>query len=246
MSIAAQPPALPQAPLVSAILPIADGGRIQLALRSLASFFGQSYKNKEIIIVNATGQRILSPEVGRGVEVFVPQGLSVGEMRNEGITHAAGEWLAQWDDDDWSHPDRIVHQMAHRRAGHCVMLRYQTRVLRTTRESRTGVTNHPDGARGTLLWPKTSARFSAGPSWEDSLFLTTHFADRLVVVDNDGFPGPCLHLAFWHGGNVMPFAEFMGSPEALGGFDPEAHDYISTVLPRYGLQVRTVEPASGS
>jgi glycosyltransferase involved in cell wall biosynthesis len=40
-----------------------------------------------------------------------PEGLLLGALRNRSLEHAAAGLVAQWDDDDWHHPDRIARQV---------------------------------------------------------------------------------------------------------------------------------------
>lgn len=37
--------------------------------------------------------------------------LTLGEIRNHGIEACQGDYVCQWDDDDWYHPDRITAQL---------------------------------------------------------------------------------------------------------------------------------------
>lgn len=41
-----------------------------------------------------------------------PAGLTLGELRNRSVTLARGELVAQWDDDDRHHPERLARQVA--------------------------------------------------------------------------------------------------------------------------------------
>jgi len=41
-----------------------------------------------------------------------PAGLALGELRNRAVARASGELVAQWDDDDRHHPERLARQVA--------------------------------------------------------------------------------------------------------------------------------------
>lgn len=58
--------------------------------------------------VEATASRAgLSATVDRA-----PAGLTLGELRNRAVACARGELVAQWDDDDRHHPERLARQVA--------------------------------------------------------------------------------------------------------------------------------------
>ena len=93
-------------------------GRYDLIKRSIACFLGQTYPNKELIIVsqgNVSANRLICDYVkslnDRNV-LFVeaPDSLCLGSMRNLSIELTTGEVICQWDDDDIYHPHRITSQ----------------------------------------------------------------------------------------------------------------------------------------
>lgn len=109
--------------LVTAICPTADRhSYLPLALRC---FQRQTYADKELIIVD-NGLESVEPllETLLGKEANGPElhyyrldpkqygKLTHGQMMNECCERARGEIICAWDDDDWSHPDRIALQVA--------------------------------------------------------------------------------------------------------------------------------------
>src|SRR5690606_35063462 len=93
--------------------------RPRLARRAVGCFLAQTYPNAELVIVDdgrvdygpmlaSLGGRVpihyhrLRPEPGR----------RLGALRNESLDRAAGEYVVQWDDDEWYHPERVARQMA--------------------------------------------------------------------------------------------------------------------------------------
>jgi len=219
-------------PLVSAILPLSDSRRAACARQAVAAFQSQTYPACELVLVNGTKTPLLGEAVAGVRELLVQPG-TAGGLRNLGVQEARGEWLAQWDDDDWSHPDRLLVQMAARREGRACLLDYQARVAVQGEDVlAAAAVKAPEGARGTLLWPAGPARFRDGAAWEDALFLAEHFSGRVVLVPGrrDGLP---LHSAFWHGLNATPLLEFMAAGGAA--LDPVETQYVGMVLARYGL-----------
>ena len=102
-------------PRVSCLMVTRD--RVALAKRSVECFRKQTYPNRELVIVD--------DDPGDDLEQWVnslhdPQiqylrladeGKSLGELRNLSLQSAQGEYVSQWDDDDISHPDRLLLQM---------------------------------------------------------------------------------------------------------------------------------------
>jgi teichuronic acid biosynthesis glycosyltransferase TuaG len=125
---------------VSAILPVAQVGRIKLARNAVNTFLRQYYTPCELIIVNGTSEPVITNDfmetdevrsAGHFVtEIHVPEGLNAATMRNHGLEAATGDWIICIDDDDHFHPLRLMYQMAQvSESSRCVcMLRYQLRI----------------------------------------------------------------------------------------------------------------------
>jgi glycosyltransferase involved in cell wall biosynthesis len=84
--------------------------------RAVECFLAQTYTNIELIVVHpkkdiATFELLESfndPRI-RSIALELPK-TTLGELRNQSIDHARGEYLTVWDDDDWYSPDRIKQQ----------------------------------------------------------------------------------------------------------------------------------------
>jgi glycosyltransferase involved in cell wall biosynthesis len=96
-------------------------GKPEMLSRAIGCFTAQIYPSKELIIVyeeddDATiaflksGNIILQDECIRSICVSITPKLPLGELRNIGINAAAGEYICQWDDDDWYHTKRLYEQ----------------------------------------------------------------------------------------------------------------------------------------
>jgi glycosyltransferase involved in cell wall biosynthesis len=93
--------------------------RPDYAVQSCHYFLQQDYEPCELIIVD-DGQNSLEgqlPTDRRIRYVRVPFGLTTGAKRNMCCDLARGEFILQWDDDDWHGPRRISLQTAALRAG---------------------------------------------------------------------------------------------------------------------------------
>lgn len=100
--------------LVSCLMVTRD--RLHLVRRAVHCFQQQSYARRELVVVSdaddGTKEFVTELADARVRHLAAPNsGLTLGELRNFGVNSAAGEFVAQWDDDDWYHPDRLAVQL---------------------------------------------------------------------------------------------------------------------------------------
>ncbi len=106
----------PSLPRISALMVTRD--RPALAIGSIQCFQRQTYPNKELIIVDDGPDDRLQRWVESTHDeclhfVHLPaDGQTLGELRNLAVARASGDYVAQWDDDDLSAPNRLEIQMA--------------------------------------------------------------------------------------------------------------------------------------
>lgn len=101
-------------PSVCCVMLTAD--RHELASKAVACFLRQSYPNKALLIYD-TGLvplTVVAPGVAHacakawdGNNVKVP----IGALRNNANGMVNADVICHWDDDDWSHPDRLAEQV---------------------------------------------------------------------------------------------------------------------------------------
>jgi len=97
--------------LVSAIMP--TRGRPQYAAAAVQCFLSQTWKEKELVIVDDDD----CPSFPSGLDmpsvqyVRLKERLSIGAKRNLACSRARGDVVVHWDDDDWSAVDRIEDQV---------------------------------------------------------------------------------------------------------------------------------------
>jgi len=199
----------------------------------------QTYPNKRLLVVNATGQSLLEEPSPLVLEQMVDGAhVSVASLRNVALElGAADDWYCLWDADDYSRPDRLSWQMACRRDGYSCLLRSQFRFNFCRGSGR--VVAHAAGIPATAIWPGNHGRFrvSGSQSVEDDLsFLRRHFGARIYSVANP----PLMSVAFFHGLNVLSeslFMESMSGPEFAGRIELDAAlvPEFQSVLAIYGL-----------
>ena len=88
-------------------------GVVPILRHSAECFRRQTYPHRELLVVcdqnaDAVENFFRSDKYGTVKMVRVPTGFALGNLRNIGIAHAAGDIIAQWDDDDLSDPERLT------------------------------------------------------------------------------------------------------------------------------------------
>lgn len=103
-------------PLISCIC--ITRNRPLLLYKAIDCFVNQSYPNKELIVLYESDD-ILTPEILKkckylaGIIIYcVERSIhkKLGFLRNLAIKKASGQYICQWDDDDWFHSDRLMIQ----------------------------------------------------------------------------------------------------------------------------------------
>lgn len=100
-------------PLVTCVCLTTHPKRAKFLPDAISSYRAQEYPNKELVIIN-DGDPL--PRIDGALVVNLPRRASrwtIGEKRNAGVRMARGEFVATWDDDDISLPNRLSDQMAH-------------------------------------------------------------------------------------------------------------------------------------
>lgn len=187
-----------------------DPGRLPLAIRAGRCCLQQSHRHLELLIVT-DGFSLVDqlPADSRVREIRVLPGLSLGELRNRALDAARGDFIVQFDDDDWSLESRIAAQLqASQATGLPVTLRRQVRYSFETDNAfvaeRFLDQGKTVGIVGTILHPRTALRYPALGKHEDS-----HFAKgfpAVHVLDNP----PQMYLRFQHGRNTWNRKHIMG------------------------------------
>ncbi len=189
-------------PLVSCIMVTGKSpSRLPLAMAACRSYAQQTYPAKEIVIVN-TGDNLLGrlpAELTDNIcEVTRPAELTLGELRNCGLEAAQGEFVCQWDDDDWSGPQRIELQLAAALEHNCPttllsQVRYSFMTDTAFVVRQTPRPEYAVGLPGTVLHARTELRYLPERKSEDTHFVKQF--ERVHILDNP----PELYLRFCHG-----------------------------------------------
>jgi len=216
-------------PLVSCVMVTKD--RLLLARRAVECFTKQTWGNKELVIID-DGDQDYTPMLDayrasapiRYFRVKPDPGARLGDLRNLSLDRANGEFVAQWDDDEWCHPERLELQMR------AVVGGLDVAVLRNTlyHLDTPGFVDHlfstcmRDGARpGTILHRRSNARYRSLSRAEDTEYLA-RLGETLRVGVLDA-PHSHLFVRCFHGKNTWDLNHFEGAlritaRDALGFF----------------------------
>jgi O-antigen biosynthesis protein len=87
--------------------------RLKYLPRAIRCFKEQTHPSMELVIIEdgGAGVRESLPSDPRIRYVSVPKVGSLGQKRNIAAGIARGEFIAHWDDDDWSAPERVAVQL---------------------------------------------------------------------------------------------------------------------------------------
>ena len=185
--------------------------RYPLAMGAVKSFQSQVYGGRKLLLVINDNQIPLYPdatEIPQGVvELHIrhPRKYNLGELRNLAFEHVlkgSNSYMIQWDDDDFSHPKRLQHQIDGTVAGGASILKWQTQYDTVNGQgfAGCGVESSVKGFAGTMLFPAdTKVRFSEKDKGEDTDFLVALRKQLNLRVLSES---PTMFLHFCHPNNT--------------------------------------------
>ena len=257
-------------PLVAAVMITGkDPARVPMALAAIESFHQQTYPNKILIVIDTSGISSGLYMKGYGqlygvldgedpVYVTAPD-TSLGKLRNLGLERAGSanaDYVIQWDDDDYHHPERITFQMSGIAKGYCTLLSNQLRydMIDNNAFNFAWTYDSCPGIPGTILHPvKNGLQYPETAKGEDEVFYKDHFEDRCIVLNNRLTPHMYVRMCHdtntWAQAHIMHKMEGYGSVHNIWNLTREQAKYLSQVLSKYyrltspGLNAHICEPA---
>lgn len=204
-------------PLVSCLM--VTKNRARLARRALYCLAHQTWQNKELVIID-DGEEDYEPMLAEyrdrlpiHYHRLAPDPTAhLGQLRNLSLDHAGGEFLVQWDDDEWYHPERIERQMRAIEGGLDVV------VLRNTlcHLDAPGYVERPfhtslssGSTPGTILHRRSQVRYPNLKRAEDTLYLEALGRELAVGVLDE--PHSHLFIRCFHGANTWDRRHFEGA-----------------------------------
>jgi glycosyltransferase involved in cell wall biosynthesis len=186
-------------PLISCVVPVYNGSRY--LAETLDSIIAQTYKLIEVIVVD-DGSTDLSAEIARqhstGIRVYAQANAGPAAARNNGISHANGEFIALLDADDLWHSEKLERQMNRFRErpelGFCVthVEHFWIPELEAEKKSFEGshMTEPLPGYNGSTLLARSNAFTKVGKFCES--MAHTSETDWFLRAGEAGVPGELL------------------------------------------------------
>jgi len=177
--------------------------RYPLAKVAIECFINQTYKNKQLLIINHGEQSLAcgDPRIHE-VRVTKKESETVGDLRNLAFQFATGDFLITWDDDDWYHSRRIELQMSAQKEDAAVLL--MNRIHYSFENGCSRYASATTGWEATVLHPRdVPFRYPSLLRGSDSMFVN-QFKQRIVVDDD-----PAMYIRFYHGLNLWDAKHIM-------------------------------------
>ncbi len=200
-------------PKVSCLLVTAN--RLHLCRRAIRCYQNQTYPNKELVVID-DGNQDLSPifsvlPADELIYVRIEPDLDnvLGKLRNVALETATGEYMAQWDDDDWYHPERLERQASVLDNGMDACVLGAALMHLDTEE----FFDHPyvgilkDGVPGTIMHRRDCRiRYPELPRAEDTVFLNAWLGRRFTRLPDSEY---YLFIRCFHGKNTWEESHFL-------------------------------------
>jgi len=200
-------------PLISCICVTREKPR--LLSRAIDCFLAQTYPNRELIILyedddTATKDFIGSirpnPQIKTTIVARSSQ-IRLGQLRNMAIQEAHGEYICQWDDDDWYHAGRLEYQYAIiTQTGYagCIMLKW---IIFDSTTGQAYISN-PRLWEGSILCKKNillPGSYENKSVGEDTILIETLFSNKALYPI---MHVPHLYIYNYHVGNTWDRAHW--------------------------------------
>lgn len=205
-------PTPPEPPLVSCLVVTAN--RPHLLRRAVRCFNRQSYPHRELVVLD-DGTEDLTPALAdvpaaqlRYERIPRQPDNVLGALRNQSLDLARGTYVAQWDDDDWYHPDRLTIQIrALERGAAACTIAATLMHLNTPDFLRHPYVGHlRGGVPGTIVHRRDDAiRYPAQRRAEDSVYLDA-WRERGHAELSDDYAH--LFIRTFHGANTWEQTHF--------------------------------------
>lgn len=200
-------------PKVSCLMVTAD--RKLFLKRSLLSYQRQTYSHKELIVLD-DGKEDLEPLLrdlpSTGVtylKIEKKPGNVLGYLRNLTLEAASGDFITQWDDDDWYHPERIEIQVGVLEQGYdaCCLANTLMHIDREPFFQYPYQSFFRKGTPGSIMHRRDGTiRYPAMRKSEDDVYLRSWAKKRYARLSASY---AYLFIRCFHGNNTWDMAHFL-------------------------------------
>jgi glycosyltransferase involved in cell wall biosynthesis len=208
-------PASDSNPTVSCLLVTAD--RPQLVQRALHCYRQQTYSPTELVVLDNGEEPIADvveafdlPGTVRYLHVDRGEELWIGGLRNRALEEATGTFVVpQWDDDDWSHPERIERQVEVLQEGYdaCTLQGTLMHVDSPEYFHHPFIGILPDGVPPTVMHRRDAGiRYPNIRRTSDTVYVNEWMEKRYCILPREA---SYLYLRYSHGGNLWDRVHFL-------------------------------------
>lgn len=181
----------------------------------IACFRAQTYQNKQLIILyedhdQTTIEYIKKqtfPDDTKVIEVSSDPKKTLGELRNIAIEQADGEFICQWDDDDWYHVNRLQYQFdALTKAERLGSILRHWLIFDATKNKL--YISHARNWEGSILCSKELfllKKYDESSRGEDTA-VVEYFCENEYLVSINEITG--MYMYVYHGSNTWDFEHF--------------------------------------
>ena len=196
-------------PLISCLCPTRN--KPDIVKVAIDCFINQTYENKELILVaNEDNPYIedLKRFTSDSVKLFfVPNNSILGAIRNASVDNAAGEYIAQWDDDNIHHEDRLTLQYDSIVANNKQACFLKRVLIRDTISGTIGVSKIGRGIESTIMALKNKLpKYNNNTRVAEDLPARKYFVEsgNCILIDN-----PQLYTYNIHENNTCQYVHLM-------------------------------------
>jgi len=212
----------------------------EMLKRVIRCFREQSYPCKQLVIVYEEAdipthqfmeQSTFECSV-KVVKIDAGTKLTLGELRNISVREADGDYVCQWDDDDWYDADRLMEQMKHIQlhgTSGCILSRW------IVFDAMTQKAYLPERYtwEGSILCKREVMLQNPYPplrKGEDTGVIRYLFKRGALSIIDDK---PHLYVYIYHGGNTWDYEHFLKIVETSQELSSELAEEILALLSDY-------------
>jgi glycosyltransferase involved in cell wall biosynthesis len=209
-----------------------------LLKRAIKCFQEQTYQNKQLVIVyeeqdKETHKYIQENKFEENIKIIKISSLSdkknLGELRNISIQESDGEYIIQWDDDDWYHKDRLIKQLTFLTENKTAGVVLANWIMYDHYDEKAYL-GHNNLWEGTIMCKKDillKVPYLDLDKGEDTFVITElNNKNHLSVIQDE----PYLYIYTYHGDNTWDRDHFVSMFKDSTELSPEISEAVKNML----------------